>query len=411
MKPPFQQQAGFSTRQVYAFMVLLLAGVWLHIGYQQFVGGRQGAALALRREGHLRCGAGAGEWIAEQVQATLAPFRDKGGITRAEVAEAGGLGAAVTVKIEGGRINRDEWPHAGDLEWFQDKLYALLVRAHARYTLPDTTFVANLMDEPRVKVAAADWVYKQRFPDSMKTRHEAHRNLVPVFSVSNAPKLGYRDIEFPDVRFVHWGEDLEKLRRAKAKFNGGRARRQGLRDVCVWRGSTTGQHQPDQGLEEFGKGWRARFIKEAAKHRGTDARFTSFAYGEVKEVKRAWKRHFGGKIPQEDMLLKYRCVFDVDGNSYSQRLKFLLNANGVIVKQESPYTEFFTRFVLPWKHYVPMNPDSSGMGEALDYLQAYPEAAQGIAANANCFVEQHLEMDHVLQYIQQLLVEYNKLLS
>ena len=32
-------------------MVLLLAGVWLHIGYQQFVGGRQGAALALRRKG------------------------------------------------------------------------------------------------------------------------------------------------------------------------------------------------------------------------------------------------------------------------------------------------------------------------------------------------------------------------
>ena len=79
----------------------------------------------------------------------------------AEVAEAGGLGAAVTVKIEGGRINRDEWPHAGDLEWFQDKLYALLVQAHARYPLPDTTFVANLMDEPRVKVAAADWVYTQ----------------------------------------------------------------------------------------------------------------------------------------------------------------------------------------------------------------------------------------------------------
>ena len=51
------------------------------------------------------------------------------------------------------------------------------------------------------------------------------------------------------------------------------------------------------------------------------------------------------------------------------------------------------------------------LSEALDYLQAYPEAAQGIAANANCFVEQHLEMDHVLQYIQQLLVEYNKLLS
>ena len=47
MKPPFQQQAGVRTQQVYAFMALLLAGVWLHIGYQRLVGGRRGAALAV----------------------------------------------------------------------------------------------------------------------------------------------------------------------------------------------------------------------------------------------------------------------------------------------------------------------------------------------------------------------------
>ena len=56
-------------------------------------------------------------------------------------------------------------------------------------------------------------------------------------------------------------------------------------------------------------------------------------------MERAWKRHFGWKIPpEEDMLRKYRCVFDVNGNTYSQRLKFLLSANGVIVTQESPCT-------------------------------------------------------------------------
>ena len=43
------------------------------------------------------------------------------------------------------------------------------------------------------------------------------------------------------------------------------------------------------------------------------------------------------------------------------RFPYLLAGNSVVLKQESEYFEHFYSDLLPWLHYVPVNPDLSNL--------------------------------------------------
>jgi hypothetical protein len=153
-------------------------------------------------------------------------------------------------------------------------------------------------------------------------------------------------------------------------------------------------------------------MQKASDAEGVDALFTGFAYASDHdgEIKSKYSRWFGKKIPFDQMLFGYQCLFDIDGNSYSQRLKHYLLSTAAIIKMESPYTEFFTAFLQPWKHFIPMQYDFVDMSSAVDFLVNNPETAGNITVQGDCFIREHLEMENVKLYIQTLLWEYTNLI-
>ena len=50
---------------------------------------------------------------------------------------------------------------------------------------------------------------------------------------------------------------------------------------------------------------------------------------------------------------EYKYLISLDGNSYSHRLLKLLALNSVVLKEETPYVEFYYHLLKPHVHYVP----------------------------------------------------------
>ena len=50
---------------------------------------------------------------------------------------------------------------------------------------------------------------------------------------------------------------------------------------------------------------------------------------------------------------EYKYLISLDGNSYSHRLLKLLALNSVVIKEETPYVEFYYHLLKPHVHYVP----------------------------------------------------------
>lgn len=52
---------------------------------------------------------------------------------------------------------------------------------------------------------------------------------------------------------------------------------------------------------------------------------------------------------------KYKYVLDMDGHSYSQRLKSLFISNSLTFKMNTLFPEFWSFWFEPWKHYIPVD--------------------------------------------------------
>lgn len=53
---------------------------------------------------------------------------------------------------------------------------------------------------------------------------------------------------------------------------------------------------------------------------------------------------------------KYKLLLDLDGLAYSARFAALLQSGGAVIKS-TVYQEFFSEWIQPWKHYIPLSND------------------------------------------------------
>jgi hypothetical protein len=87
----------------------------------------------------------------------------------------------------------------------------------------------------------------------------------------------------------------------------------------------------------------------------------------------------------EDHFMKYRAIFDLDGNFWSQRFGTLLCSNSVILKVEPQWVDYFHFTLEPWKHYIPVKGDLSDLVEQVKFVVADENewTVRNIVANAN----------------------------
>ncbi|XP_066890638.1 protein O-glucosyltransferase 1 isoform X1 [Kogia breviceps] len=131
----------------------------------------------------------------------------------------------------------------------------------------------------------------------------------------------------------------------------------------------------------------------------------------------AWKsmKDTLGKPAAKDVHLvdhcKYKYLFNFRGVAASFRLKHLFLCGSLVFHVGDEWLEFFYPQLKPWVHYIPVKTDLSNVQELLQFVKANDDVAQEIAERGSQFILNHLQMDDITCYWENLLTEYSKLLS
>ncbi|GIY31852.1 protein O-glucosyltransferase 1 [Caerostris extrusa] len=75
------------------------------------------------------------------------------------------------------------------------------------------------------------------------------------------------------------------------------------------------------------------------------------------------------------------------------------------------WLEFFYHQLKPWIHYIPLSTDLSNVMELINFAVENEDIAQAIAQRGFDFIWNHLKMEDIICYWENLLINYSKLLK
>ena len=103
---------------------------------------------------------------------------------------------------------------------------------------------------------------------------------------------------------------------------------------------------------------------------------------------------------------KYKYLFDLRGLGWSDRTKILLQLGRPLLYIDRPYAEYFTKALIPMKHYIPIKEDLSDLFEKMDYVEAHPEVYSDIINNVKKIVEEYLSPEGIVNYLKEATLQY-----
>ncbi|KAK6121699.1 hypothetical protein DH2020_044567 [Rehmannia glutinosa] len=236
-----------------------------------------------------------------------------------------------------------------------------------------------------------DWpVMKKDFFD-----HPKHRAPPPLFRYCGNDST--YDIVFPDWSFWGWPEINIKPWEALSKdLKEGNTRSKWTdRDPhAYWKGNPTVAATRMDLLKcnvSDKQDWNARV----------------YAQDWLQEQKQGYK--------QSDLASQciHRYKIYIEGSAWSVSEKYILACDSVTLLVKPIYYDFFTRSLMPLKHYWPIKDDDKcrSIKYAVDWGNSHQQEAQAIGKAASSFILDELKMDYVYDYMFHLLSEYAKLLK
>jgi hypothetical protein len=117
-------------------------------------------------------------------------------------------------------------------------------------------------------------------------------------------------------------------------------------------------------------------------------------------------------IPKENFA-SYVAILDTDGNSWSSRFGRLLCTNSLVIKVEPQYVDHFYRYLVPWKHYVPVQYDLSDLLRRVEWAMdpSNVGTVRRIVMDANRFCQERMVYGSVTDDILDIFEAYVKQLS
>ena len=109
----------------------------------------------------------------------------------------------------------------------------------------------------------------------------------------------------------------------------------------------------------------------------------------------------------------YRYLIHLDGQTYAYRLQTLLALGSTVLKQTSPFREFYYDLLRPNVHYVPFYiaaDGSTNLADKVRHLRANDDLAQRVARRGMHFVRAALNGPCIAAYWRTLLRAYHALL-
>ncbi len=101
---------------------------------------------------------------------------------------------------------------------------------------------------------------------------------------------------------------------------------------------------------------------------------------------------------------QYKYIVHVDGHVSAFRLSYEMGSGSVILLADSKYRMWFRKYLVPYKHYVPVKADLSDLYEQIRWCKENDEECQKIVKNARDFYDTYLSKKGVLDFFQALLV-------
>jgi hypothetical protein len=100
---------------------------------------------------------------------------------------------------------------------------------------------------------------------------------------------------------------------------------------------------------------------------------------------------------------KYKYILNLDGSVTAFRLSAELNYLSVILKVESEYYIWYSKYLEPYVHYIPIKKDFSDLAEKIKWLKENDKQAYQIALNAREFYKKYINKEYIMDYIQNTL--------
>ncbi|KAJ7127451.1 glycosyl transferase family 90-domain-containing protein [Mycena crocata] len=184
-------------------------------------------------------------------------------------------------------------------------------------------------------------------------------------------------------------------------------------DKLYWRGMSNGGHIHGQNFRAFP---RFRLIDIARNHSDLiDARMTGFAEMHCttddcdREGIIAEYNITGPPAPKEEVY-GFKYLLDVDGNTFSGRYLGLLRSGGLVFKSTA-FEEYFSDWLHPYVHYIPVRPDLSDLVDKIDWARTHEREARIIQETGRLFAQVVLTDAQNDCYFSAVLLEWARLQS
>ena len=106
-----------------------------------------------------------------------------------------------------------------------------------------------------------------------------------------------------------------------------------------------------------------------------------------------------------------RYALNLDGTGFSERYAKQLASSQLVFKVDTPFYNYYSRFFLPYQHYIPVKYDLSDLAEKVQWANDHPEEAHRIMTQASTLARQIFSPDELICYVGMALAAYGRLLG
>jgi hypothetical protein len=117
------------------------------------------------------------------------------------------------------------------------------------------------------------------------------------------------------------------------------------------------------------------------------------------------------RISTPDYFSKYQVALVLGGIGAAFRLSRHFMTSTAVILQDFGYQEWFTKYLHPFVHYIPLAEDLHNLNEALHWVQDHPGEVKSIGKNGRAFWEKYLTFAHNEDHIYELVYRLSEYTS
>ena len=185
------------------------------------------------------------------------------------------------------------------------------------------------------------------------------------------------------------------------------------KSIAVFRGSSTGSGVTPNTNQ------RLRAFELSSRHPShLDVGFTKWntrirKHASSKFIETIERSSYPKVVPMslQEQTDQYKYILTLEGHVAAYRLSYELSSNSLVLLADSRWKLWYSQFIKPFVHYVPIKEDLSDLIEKIEWCIRNDAECQRIVQNANKFYEHYLGVDGILDFLQRTFVDLARIIG